>query len=599
MIAFFVKHPTAANLLMVSMITIGVMSLGGIRRETFPDFPPVEVEISVLYPGASTDEIEQSIVQRLEEELESIQFVTEMRGVASANRGTVTLEMSAIGDYTAFRNEIDNAVHSIPDFPALAEPPVITRLNTKEPVMDVLVLAPGDPRELKSYCESLKDRLLASNLVSEVQIGGFADPVLRVELSNAALRRHGLSPTDVSAAILGQSVDLSAGEIESWENTLVRVHEERRGATELSELVVAAVPGGAEIRLSDLGVVLDDFKEEEDRVMVDGRRAAVLKILKAKTQDTLEVAVEVERLLKEERRRSQHVSLTVVNSLATLVDDRLSLLIKNGLQGCVLVFGVMWIFFYARLSFWVVASLPISFLAAFALIPSLGVTINMVTMVALLMAIGLLMDDGIVIAENIARRHAHGESATTAAIEGVREVGGGVFSSFLTTCCVLGPLIFLTGEIGRILRVLPMMLLLVLAASLIEAFLVLPAHLASSLEKRDGNKRTRIRERIDSLIDLGQELVGRLVDWTIAWRYLTLGVVLMVFLLTIGLVVGGVVRGQVFPSLEGDTIVARVLMKPGTPLSRTTQVVTALEDSLAATNADTRITPLPSPQKGT
>lgn len=588
MIAFFVKHPTAANLLMIAMITIGVLSIGGVRRETFPDFPSTEVEISVLYPGASTEEVEQSIVQRLEEELESIQYLKEMRGVAAANRATLTLEMSEFGDYTAFRNEIDNAINSVDDLPALAEPPVVTRLNTKEPVLDILVQGPRQPRTLKRYCESLKDRLLASPLVSEVQIGGFAEPVLRVELSGEALLRHSLSPTEVSAAISGQSIDLSAGEIESWENTLVRVQEERRGAAELADLVVAAAPGGAEIRLSNLGEVLDDFKDEEDRVTVQGQRAAVLKILKAKDQDTLQVAAEVQRILDEERERSPHVSLTVVNNLATLVDDRLSLLIKNGLQGCVLVFAVMWIFFNARLSFWVVASLPIAFLAAFALVPAVGITINMVTMVALLMAIGLLMDDGIVIAENIARRRARGETPVAAAIDGVREVGGGVFSSFLTTCSVLGPLIFLTGEIGRILRVLPMMLLLVLAASLIEAFLILPAHLAHSLDKHDDDNRSRLRRRIDQVIDLGQETVGKMVDWTIAWRYLTLGLVLMAFLLTMGLVVGGVVRGQVFPSLEGDTIVARVLMKPGTPLARTSQVVEDLEASLAATNADFR-----------
>lgn len=359
MIAFFAKHPTAANLLMISMVAAGILSLGGIRRETFPDAMPVEVEVSVLYPGASTEEIEQSIVQRLEEELESVQFIKEMRGIAATNRGTVTLEMTDKGDYTAFRNEIENAVNSIPDFPELAEPPVIKRLNTKDPVLDILVQGPHDPLQLRKYCESLKDRILRSSIISEVVINGFADPVLRVELTGESLLRHGLSPTDVSAAISGQSVDLSAGEIKSTENTLVRIQEERRGAEELEQLVVAAAPGGAEIRLTDLGVVIDEFKDEEDLVLADGHRAAVLKILKAKNQDTLAVAEEVERYLAEERQRNPNVSFTIINNMSTLVDERLSLLVKNGLQGCVLVFAVMWLFFNARLSFWVVASLPI------------------------------------------------------------------------------------------------------------------------------------------------------------------------------------------------------------------------------------------------
>ena len=570
---------------MIMMIAAGLLSLGGIRRETFPDALPVEVEISVLYPGAATEEIEQSIVQRLEEELEGVQFVKEMRGVATSNRGTVTLEMTEAGDYTAFRNEIENAVNSIPDFPTLAEPPLIRRLNTKDPLLDVLVEGPTDAVALKSYCEDLKDRLLQSNKVSEIEITGFADPVLRVELSTEALLRHQLSPTQIASAIAGQSIDLSAGEIKSGENTLVRVQEERRGARELEDLVVAAAPGGAELRIADLGEVIDEFKAEEDLIAVEGGRSAVLKFMKAKTQDSLEVAAEINSMLEAERRRNPDVQLTVINDMSALVNDRISLLKKNGLQGCVMVFAVMWLFFNARLSFWVVASLPVSFLAAFAIVPSAGLTINMLTMVGLLMAIGVLMDDGIVIAENIARRHRSGEPPMVAAVEGVREVGGGVVSSFLTTCCVLGPLIFLSGDIGRILRVLPMMLLLVLAASLIEAFLILPAHLAHSLESQDHAKQPRFRKRINALIDAAQERVGRAVDWTIQWRYLTLGLVVLAFLLTIGLLVGGVVRGQVFPILEGDTIVARILMKPGTPLARTREVVDDLESALEATNA--------------
>ncbi|MEM9588007.1 MAG: efflux RND transporter permease subunit [Planctomycetota bacterium] len=585
MIAFFARHPTAANLLMVLMIAAGLLSIGGLRRETFPDAAPVKVEVSVLYPGASTDEVEQSIVQRLEEELEGVQFVKEMQGVATSSRGSVTLEMVDSGTYTRFRNEIENAVNSIDDFPSLAEPPLITRLNTKDPVLDVLVKGPTEARELKNYCESLKDRLLRSKLITEVEVTGFSDPVLRVELISEAMLRHGLSPIDVSSVISGQSVDLSAGEIQSGENTLVRVQEERRGVDAMKDLVVKAAPGGGEVRLGEIATITDEFKLDEDRIRVSGQRGAVLKILKAKTQDTIQVAEEVKRVLQDERERSPDVTLTVINDMSTLVQERISLLIKNGVQGCVLVFAVMWLFFNARLSFWVVFSLPVSFLAAFALVPQLGLTINMLTMVGLLMAIGVLMDDGIVIAENIARRRASGEPAMLAAVEGVREVGGGVFSSFLTTLCVLGPLIFLTGELGRILRVLPMMLLLVLAASLIEAFLILPAHLGHSLHHNDPDRRSRFRRWIDQRIDGGQERVGRLVDWTIRWRYLTLGLVVMVFFLTIGLIVGGVVRGQVFPDLEGDTIVARVLMQPGTPLTQTQAVVEDLEATLLATNA--------------
>jgi multidrug efflux pump subunit AcrB len=585
MIEFFARHPTASNLLMVMMLAVGLLSIGGIRRETFPDALPTEVEVSVLYPGATPEEVDEAIVQRLDEALEGVQFLKELRSVSLSNRGTTTLRMTDNGRYATFRNEIENAVDSIDDFPDDAEPPTIRKLNSRDPVLDILVQAAMAPRELKTYCEQLKDRLLASETISEVKIAGFSDRVMRVEVSREALLRHGLSPTTVAASIASQSLNLPAGKIEAAKTTLVRVQEEKSTVRDLEELVVSGVQGQAEVRISDIGRVIDEFQLEEDSISVAGRRSAVLQIQKAKTEDTVAVAAETKSIIDQEAAANPNVKLTVINDMSTLVEERIGLLVKNGIQGCVLVFLVMWLFFNARLSFWVVFSLPVSFLAAFSMVSLFGLTINMLTMVGLLMAIGLLMDDGIVIAENIARRHQEGESAMTAAINGVKEVAGGVFSSFLTTCSVLGPLIFLNGDIGRILRVLPMMLLLVLATSLIEAYLILPSHLGHSLQHQDKKSRSALRRWIDSVIDACRDDTARLVETTIRWRYATAGVTAMVFLLSIGLILGGLVRGQVFPRIEGDTIVARVLMQAGTPLDRTREVVGRLEQALQVTNS--------------
>ena len=590
MIDFFAKHPTAANLLMVIMLAAGLMSLGSLRRETFPDSLPTEVQVTVVFPGATPEEVDESIVSRLEEELDSVQFLKEMRSQSLSNVGTVTLEMSDRGDYGAFRNEIENAVTSINDFPDLAEPPVIKRLNTRDQVLEVLVQATvdddlGSHRSLKAYCESLKDRMMALKGVSDCQIAGFSEPVYRIKLSRDRLLAQGLSPIDVANAVGSQNVDLPAGTISGREEVLIRIQEERTTPKEIEQIIVKAVAGNAEVRIGDLGEVVSEFEFTEDRVDADGKRAAILKILKSKSSDSLTVAAEVKAVSDQEQNVRPDLDFTTINDRSSLVSERLSLLIKNGWQGCILVFLVMWLFFNARLSFWVVASLPVSFMAAFAMVPAAGLTINMLTMVGLLMAIGLLMDDGIVIAENIARRRATGEPAMQAAVNGVKEVAGGVFSSFLTTCSVLGPLIFLSGDIGRVLKVLPMMLLLVLATSLVEAYLILPAHLGHSLQHENGDSKGWFRQRVDGLIDAGRDRVGALVGWTVRWRYLTAGLTAMLFLLSIGLIVGGRVQGEVFPDLEGDSVEARLLMRAGTPLSRTQQVVAEMEAALAATNA--------------
>ena len=569
---------------MVVMLAVGVLSIGGLRRETFPDAAPVEVEVSVRYPGATPEEVNEAIVQRLEEALESIQHLKESRSVSLGNVGTTTLRMTDGGDFDTFRGEIENAVDSIDDFPETAETPTIQRLNSRDPVLDILVEADMSARELKTYCEQFKDRLLASDTISEVQVNGFSQRVMRVEVDRESLLQHGLSPTSVSMSIGNQSLDLPVGKIDGKSTMDIRLQEEKQSSQALAELVLFGALGNAEVRIGDVGEVVDEFQLEEESITVNGSRAAVLKVLKSKSADSLTVAAETQALIQAELESNPDVSLTVTNDMSKLVGERISLLVKNGVQGCILVFFVMWLFFNARLSFWVVFSLPVSFLAAFSLVPSLGLSINMLTMVGLLMAIGVLMDDGIVIAENIARRWQSGESATMAAVNGVKEVSGGVFSSFLTTCCVLGPLIFLNGELGRVLKVLPMMLLLVLAMSLVEAYLILPAHLKHSLAVSDSQTRGRFRVWADGLIDRLQRLTGKAVGWTIRWRYATAGLTVMTFLLSFGLLLGGLVRGQVFPAIEGDTIVARVLMQPGTSLERTREVVQQLEAGLAATN---------------
>lgn len=586
MIRFFAKHPTAANLLMVIMLAAGLLSLKGLRKETLPDSRPVEVEVAVAFPGATSAEVDETIIQRLEDALDSTRDLKELRSVARQSLGTTTLEMNDGGDYSAFRNEIDNAISAIDDFPDDAEPPVIKRLGTRQRVLDILISGPMNSVSLKAYAEELRTRLTARKEVSEVDIDGFSDHLLRVELKRSEMLRYGLSPMDVSAAISMQSLDLPAGKIEGDQNFLVRVEESRKSKLTLENLIVKGSPGGAEIKLGDIAVVRNEFELDEDSVSVGGKRGVVLNVQKAKTEDTLAVANAVQEVLTLERKLVPQVNIEVINDMSVLVQSRISLLVKNGLQGCVLVFLTMWVFFNARLSFWVVFSLPVSFLAAFALVPSVGLTINMLTMVGLLMALGILMDDGIVIAENIARRRQEGEPAMTAAVEGVREVAGGVFSSFLTTCSVLGPLIFLSGDIGRVLRVLPMMLLLVLAASLVEAFLILPAHLGHSLHDDSTQKQGRARRAVEGFIDLMRNGMGAIAAWTIRWRYLTAGLVVMLFLMSISLVLGGFVRGEVFPSLEGDTIVARVLMPPGTPLERTEEVVAGLERSLEEVNRE-------------
>ena len=587
MIRYFAGHPTAANLLMLIFLVIGAFSIRNLRRETLPDFAPQEVQVRVLYPGATAEEVEEAICQRLEDALDGVRFVKELRSEARESVGVVIVEMKDGADVVTFKDEIDTEVAAIDDFPDEVEDPVITQLHTTDQVLSLLVSGPMTPSDLKAYAEQLKDRIQALPEVSLVSVAGFADHQFRIELSTDALMRHNLSVADVAAVVSRQNIDLPAGIVETHEqDVLLRFVDERASVAALEDLVIVAARGGAELRLSDLGHVTDRFELAEDKIVLNGRRAALLNVDKTKDQDSIRVAQRVKAFVADERLRHPNVEIEVTRDMSTLVKDRLELLVRNGLQGMVLVFLTMWLFFNGRLAFWVVMSLPVSFLGAFFLVPYFDLTINMLSMVGLLLALGLLMDDGIVIAENIATHRAKGKPALQAAVDGVREVASGVFSSFLTTVCVLGPLATLEGNIGKILLVVPVILILVMTVSLVEAFMILPSHLAHALEHLEPKQVGRVRCWFDARIEWVREnMFGRVVDTLLKWRYLWIGCVVGMFLIALGLFTGGVMKFEAMPAMDGNVIVARVLMPPGTPLEKTEDVVEHMTRGLDEVNA--------------
>ena len=586
MIRFFAKHPTAANLLMIIFVVLGALNITKLRRETFPDITPAEAEIRVIYPGATAEDVEESVCQRIEDAVDGIRFVKEVRSDAREGLATVTVEMEEGGNFQTFLSDIKTEVDAIDDFPTETEEPVITQLGTTDAVLTLVVSGPMDPPDLKAYCEGLKDRLQEDAGISLVTIAGFSDHQFRIELSTEALLGFGLSAADIARIIERQSVNLPSGIIETQNrDILVRFVEERRSVQELEDLIVIAGHGGAEIRLGQIAKVTDLFETDEEKVLLAGRRAGVLRIEKTKAQDTIRVADVVKQYIRDEMARHPQLEFAVNMDTSRLVRDRLEMLVGNGIQGVVLVFLVLWLFFNLRLSFWVAMSLPISFLGAFYCMPYLGLTINMLTMVGLLLALGLLMDDGIVIAENIVSHLHKGKSALRAAIDGASEVKEGVLSSFLTTVCVLGPLIPLQGDIGKVLRVVPMILILVLVVSLIEAFLILPAHLNHSLGHMDPNRTYRFRRRFNGAIEyVRYQVVGTAVDAVLRSRYLFIGCVFGFFLVSISMLAGGVLKFQAFPELDGDAVVARVLLPAGTPLERTEAVVEQITSALDQVN---------------
>jgi hydrophobic/amphiphilic exporter-1 (mainly G- bacteria), HAE1 family len=575
MIRFFAAHPTAANLVMIAFLVLGAFSAPGLRRDTFPRIQPSKVQITVAYPGARAEDIEESVCRRIEDAIDAVNQVDKISCEARESKAIAVVEMEEGGVLDRFTADIKSEIDAIDDFPEKVEKPIVKQLGQTEFVAGVAITGIASAVALKAYAEQVKTRMLQSGKITKVEILGFSDRQIRVSLKQEALRRLGISGQDVAAKIGRFSLDLPAGTIETrTSDVLVRFADERRTPYALGELVIASGPNGGQIKLRDVANISNAFELAEAKIIYNGQRAALLNISKSLREDTLKSIDGLRAFLKDERARAPPgVELAITNDGSSIVRDRLKLLIDNSIQALVLVFLTMWVFFGLRYSFWVAMGLPVSFAGGFAVMYLIDYSINMLTMVGLLITIGILMDDAIVISENVAAHRKRGKPPVRSAIDGTLEVMPSVVASFLTTACIFGSLAFLKGDIGQVLRVIPVVMLVVLTISLVEAFLILPNHLAHSMAHATTGEGA-VQRRVNGFVEWAKDaFVGRFVDACIAWRYLTLGVVVLMFLGSVSILAGGLVKFVAFPELDGDTLEARILLPQGTPLERTEEVV--------------------------
>jgi HAE1 family hydrophobic/amphiphilic exporter-1 len=412
MIAWFARHQTAANLLMAAIMILGLTTLPGLQRETLPEIKNDKVQVQISYRGATPEEVEDAICRRLEDAIESVTDLEELRCEAREGIGTATAVMREGADMMRFMDDIKSEVDAIDDLPEETEPPVITEIGRTDAVVSLAVTGPVDELALKAYAEDLKDRLMAETAVAEVEVAGFSDHHIRIEVPAWRLRQYGLSAADIADAVEGRSLSTPAGRLEGGnEDLLLRFDDQRKRADAFRDLVVISGETGAAIRLGEIAAITDRFDRAEAKILFNGQRAAVLNINKTRDQDILELIGRIRAFVDDELAAAPAgVALHLSQDVASIVQDRLDMLLRNGAQGLALVFLILWLFFGLRYSFWVAMGLPVSFLGALFLMPIFGITINMISMVGLLIGVGLLMDDAIVIAENIAARRAAGDS---------------------------------------------------------------------------------------------------------------------------------------------------------------------------------------------
>ncbi|MCP3889408.1 MAG: efflux RND transporter permease subunit, partial [Desulfobulbaceae bacterium] len=533
---------------------------------------------------------ESAVCERIEEAVEGISNLIKVTSKAAEGRATVTLEMQDGADASEFLNDIKTEVDAISNFPEQVEDVIVKRLNRTDQVLSIAVTGPMSEPHLKLYCEQLKEKIKQLPLVSQVDILGFSKHQLQVEIPRYNLMRLGLSVSDIQSILQSQSIDMPTGTIETDQTDyLIRFTEERRTPFGLGELVIASNPMGGEIRLRDIATISDTFEDKENSIRFNGKRAGLLQINKNKSEDALGIMDEISAFLKaEEQVSSPGVEFVITQNISKIVRDRLDMLTINGLEGLFLVFLTLWLFFNFRMSFWVAMGLPVSFCMTFFFMKQIGFSFNMLTMVGLLIAIGILMDDAIVIAENVVAHLEKGKKPLQATIDGVSEVATGVFSSFLTTLFVFGALaLSMQGDIGKVLYAIPVMLILTISISIVEAFAILPNHLSHSLSSYNRVSSTGFRKKFDGIIDYIREVIlGKAVDFAVNYRYLLLGLVIFLFLSSISMVAGGFLKVKAFPDTEGDVLQARILMPQGTSLNRTEAIVDKVVAAILTINEE-------------
>jgi multidrug efflux pump subunit AcrB len=584
-IAWFANNHVAANLLMVLTLVGGLLTLPTIKQEIFPEIDLPVIQVAVEYPGASPSEVEEAICVRIEEELQGLQGIRRLRSNASEGVGSVSVELLADEDVRKRLDDVRARVDAMDTFPESARRPTVKQLDVRFQVLDVAVSGDVDEWTLKRLGEKARDELAALPGITDVELVAARDYEISIEVSEEALRRYGITFDEVARAVQRSSLDLPGGSLNtSGGEILLRTTGQAYSGGDFESLALLTRPDGTRLRLGDVAQVIDGFVETDQVSRFDGRPAVLVKVFRVGQQSALEISSAVQAYLVEaENELPAGVSFTLAQDDSRLLRDRLSTLTRNARSGFALVLLVLALFLNLRLAFWVSLGVPLSFMGAIWMLPVLGVSINLISLMAFIVVLGIVVDDAIIVGEQAHTEQQQTGSALRGAIAGTQAVATPVTFGVLTTVAAFCPMLWVPGPMGRIARVVPLVVCACLLFSLIESLFVLPAHLGhGNTEDRPPRNRIshgwkRLQSAISGWLDrFIHDTYRPLLERAIEWRYLTTAIAVAMLMLTVGTLAGGWMRFVFQPEVEGEVIVAYVSMPRGTPVETTAAAVEQL-----------------------
>ena len=586
-IDWFARNSVAANLLMIFILASGLLTVFTIKQEVFPEFSLDLIAVDVRYLGAGPEEVEEGVSVRIEEAIQGIDGVKRITSTASEGIGTVLVELELGSDPRKVVDDVKSRVDAIDTFPAETEKPIIREITTRRQVVDVAISGDVGEATLKRLAEQVRDEITAIPEITQVEVTNARPYEISIEVSEDALRRHGLTFDEVAQAVRRSSLDLPGGSVRTDSGeVLLRTKGQAYRGDEYENLALWTRPDGSRLRLGEVARVVDGFAETDQLARFDGEPTVLVSVFRTGDQAALDIAAQVKAYVERaQTRMPEGVSVTVWQDQSKVLNDRLSLLLRNGFAGFCLLFLVLALFVQFRLAFWVSLGIPISFLGAIWLMPGLDLSINLMSLFAFILVLGIVVDDAIVVGENVfTHQQRHGQGLT-GSIEGAQEIAIPVVFAVLTSVAAFLPLIFVPGMMGKVMRVIPLIVIPCLLFSLLESLMILPAHL-SHMGWNDPGKRPGPWGRLQGMVARGlrsfiEHAYRPALEFALRRRYLTLAIGLATLIITGGMAGGGLLRFQFFPSIEADFMSAAVTMPQGTAVEVTSNIVRRLEMSAA------------------
>ncbi|MGD2121692.1 MAG: efflux RND transporter permease subunit [Gemmatimonadota bacterium] len=578
-VAYMARNGVAANLLLFFLLFAGIFSLGSLVQEVFPEFSLDTVQVSVVYPGATPEEVEESIVRKIEEQIEAVEGIKEITATASEGLGVVSVELKLGTDVSRALDDIKAEVDRIPTFPIRAERPEVRELTNRSSVVRLAIFGDASERTVKELAYRTEDALSALPEVSFVQTSGVRPYEISIDVPSATLRSLGLTLSDVADAVRRGSLDLSAGSIETRDREVrVRTVGQNYTQQDFEEIVVLSRAGGTKITLGDIATVNDGFQDADLITRYNGKRAALVEVYRTSDERALEIVEAVQKRLEADIVPSlpAGIELEIWDNSADVLQARLNLLLRNALLGLGLVLLSLTLFLNLRLAWWTAVGIGVSFVGTLAIMLLLDVSINVLSLFGFILAVGIVVDDAIVVGENIFAERERGTGPLKAAIRGATRIQRPVIFAVLTTITAFMPLLFVPGTLGKILGSIPVVVISVLFLSLFESLFILPNHLSHLPSPGDPVKNPvarffdRVQQRVDRRF---QRFVNGPLDRAIRFSIASPSVIVAgavgLLILTVATIPSGILRIQFFPEVEGDLISANLEMPEGTPAERT------------------------------